>query len=217
MRLVLLGPPGAGKGTQAARLAAEFDIPHISTGDILRANAMAETPLGRKAKEFMSKGELVPDDLVVEMVRDRIQQDDAEKGFILDGFPRTRHQAEALDAALAERGVQIDAVIDFTIDDELIVRRLVERRSCLSCGTVYHLSWNPPAIEGRCDHCGGTLVRRDDDDEATVLHRVEVYHSETEVLEGYYDGTGQLVRVAADAPEAEVTKRALEALRAHTA
>lgn len=215
MRLVLLGPPGAGKGTQAQRLATEFDVPHISTGDTFRANALAETPLGRKAKEYMSRGALVPDEIVVEMVLDRLQKSDTEKGFILDGFPRTRPQAEALDSLLVSDGHRLDAVVDLVIDDELVVRRLVGRRSCPACGALYHLSWGPPLLEGKCDNCGATLVKRDDDDEPTVRRRLEIYHSDTEVLEAYYATTGQLVKVAGDAPEVEVTRRALEALRAH--
>lgn len=217
MRLVLLGPPGAGKGTQALRLAEAFDVPHISTGAIFRSHAMAETPLGLEAKAYMSKGELVPDGVVVAMVMERLAEADAAKGFILDGFPRTRAQAEALAGALAAQGLQLDAVVDLIIDDELVVRRLVERRSCPACGALYHLSWNAPAIEGKCDQCGGTLVKRDDDDETTVRHRLEVYHQDTEVLESYYEEIGQLVRVAADAPQSEVTRRALEALGAETA
>lgn len=216
MRLVLLGPPGAGKGTQANNLAREFGVPHISTGAIFRDHATRQTPLGRKAKEYMSLGELVPDDLVVEMVMERLSQPDASRGFILDGFPRTLPQAEALDAEMAAGGTRIDAVLDLLLDDDLVVRRLVGRRSCPSCGALYHLAWSTPKVDSKCDRCGGTLVKRDDDDEATIRHRLGVYHQETEQLEAYYEGNGLLVRVTGDGPEHEVTERALKELQAHT-
>lgn len=217
MRLVLLGPPGAGKGTQAGNLAAEFDIPHISTGEIFRDHAKRLTPLGYKAREFMSRGELVPDDLVVEMVMERLSREDTAAGFILDGFPRTLPQAQALDGEMVTREQRLDAVLDVMLEDDLVVRRLVGRRSCPSCGRLYHMAWSPPKLDSKCDRCGGTLVKRDDDDEETVRNRLRIYHEDTQKLEAYYETKGLLVRVAGDGPELEVTERALKELRAHTA
>jgi len=215
MRLVLLGPPGAGKGTQASNLATEFDVPHISTGEIFRDHAKRLTPLGRKAREFMSRGELVPDGLVVEMVMERLGQEDAAVGFILDGFPRTLPQAEVLDGDLVTRDQHLDAVLDVMLEDDLVVRRLVGRRSCPNCGRLYHLAWSPPKLDSKCDLCGGTLVKRDDDDEETIRNRLRIYHQDTERLEAYYEAKGLLVRVAGDGPELEVTERALKELQAH--
>jgi adenylate kinase len=214
MHIVLLGPPGAGKGTQAVHLASEFGIPHISTGNILRDNVKRGTPLGRKAKEYMDRGALGPDELIIEMLLDRLEEPDADKGYILDGFPRTLLQAEALDAALEAEGQRLDAVLDFILDDEVIVVRLVARRTCSECGALFNLRESPPKVEGRCDLCGGTLTKRDDDNEETVRNRLDVYHRETEVLEDFYEKTGLLLRVDASGSEEAVAQRAAQELRA---
>lgn len=195
MRLILLGAPGAGKGTQAVLLEEKFNIPHISTGDIFRSNIKNNTALGKKAKEYIDKGALVPDDVTVEIVKDRISQEDCKKGFILDGFPRTIPQAEYLDNAMAEMGADIDYVIDISVTDDVIVRRLSGRRVCKSCGATYHVKSNPPSKEGICDNCGGEVVQRDDDKEETILKRLKTYHDQTEPLIEYYKRKGKLVTV----------------------
>jgi adenylate kinase len=212
MRLVLLGPPGAGKGTQAAQLADRFGIPQISTGDILRDHVQENTMLGVKARTFMDRGEYVPDDVVVEMVMERMQEPDAEKGFILDGFPRTVPQAEALELALAAAGRPLSAVLKFSIADDMAVRRLTARWTCPNCKLTYNLEFKPPVQEGICDECGSPLQRRADDDELTVRRRIEVYREQTAPLERFYRDRGLLREVDAQAREAEVTERTMAIL-----
>ena len=186
MKIIMLGAPGAGKGTQAAKIAAKYQIPHISTGDIFRANLKAGTELGKKAKEYMDQGLLVPDELVVDLVVDRVQQDDCKNGYVLDGFPRTIPQAEALDKALAEFGDKIDYAIDVNVPDENIVKRMGGRRACVGCGATYHLVYAPTKTEGICDVCGKELILRDDDKPETVQKRLNVYHEQTQPLIDYY-------------------------------
>ncbi|HID42740.1 MAG TPA: adenylate kinase [Archaeoglobaceae archaeon] len=207
MNLILLGAPGAGKGTQAKAIVEKYGIPQISTGDMLREAVAKGTELGKKAKEYMDKGELVPDEVVIGIVRDRLQEKDTEKGFILDGFPRTIKQAEALDEMLSELKKDIDAVINVAVPEEEVVKRIVNRRSCKNCGAVYHLIYKPPKEEGKCDKCGGELYLRDDDKEETVRERFSVYRAQTEPLIEYYskkglvkniDGTKSIDEVTAD-------------------
>ena len=212
MRLVLLGPPGAGKGTQATQLAERFGIPQISTGDILREHVQENTMLGVKARTFMDRGEYVPDEVVVEMVMDRLEEPDAEKGFILDGFPRTVPQAMALEAALAAADRPLSAVLKFAIADEMAVRRLTARWTCPNCKRTYNLEFKPPAQEGICDACSHELERRADDDELTVLRRIEVYREQTAPLERFYRDRGLLREVDAQAREADVTERTIHEL-----
>lgn len=195
MRLIMLGAPGAGKGTQAAKVAEAFGIPHISTGDIFRANIKGGTELGKKAKGYMDAGQLVPDELVCDLVADRIAQDDCAKGYILDGFPRTIPQAEALDQATKKLGTMIDYAVNIDVPDEAIVSRMGGRRACLSCGATYHIAFNPPKKEGICDNCGKELVLRDDDKPETVQTRLNVYHEQTQPLIEYYVNQGVLVTV----------------------
>ena len=182
MKIIMLGAPGAGKGTQAKRIAEKYGVPHISTGDIFRANIKEGTELGKKAKTYMDQGLLVPDELTCDLVVDRISQPDAQKGYVLDGFPRTIPQAEALTAALEKRGEKIDYAIDVEVPDSNIIDRMSGRRACLSCGATYHLKYNPPKAEGQCDNCGASLVLRDDDKPETVRKRLDVYHSQTQPL-----------------------------------
>jgi adenylate kinase len=191
----MLGAPGAGKGTQAAKVAEAFGIPHISTGDIFRANIKGGTELGKKAKSYMDAGQLVPDELVCDLVADRIAQDDCAKGYILDGFPRTIPQAEALDHATKKLGTMIDYAVNIDVPDEAIVSRMGGRRACLSCGATYHIAFNPPKKEGICDNCGKELVLRDDDKPETVQTRLNVYHEQTQPLIEYYANQGVLVTV----------------------
>ena len=186
MKIIMLGAPGAGKGTQAKRIAQKYTIPHISTGDIFRANIKNGTELGKKAKEYMDQGLLVPDELTCDLVMDRIQQDDCKNGFVLDGFPRTIPQAEALDAALSKIGQKMDYAIDVDVPDENIVNRMGGRRACLSCGATYHVEFNPTKAEGVCDACGAQTVLRDDDKPETVQKRLTVYHDQTQPLIDYY-------------------------------
>ena len=186
MKIIMLGAPGAGKGTQAKKIAAKYDIPHISTGDIFRANIKNGTELGNKAKTYMDQGLLVPDELVVDLVVDRVQQDDCKNGYVLDGFPRTIPQAEALDKALAEFGDKIDYAIDVNVPDENIVKRMGGRRACVGCGATYHLVYAPTKTEGICDVCGKELILRDDDKPKTVQKRLNVYHEQTQPLIDYY-------------------------------
>jgi adenylate kinase len=216
MNLVFLGPPGAGKGTQAKTVSADFSLPHISTGDILRENVAAGTELGAKAKGYMDSGALVPDDLVVSMVAERLTRDDCANGFILDGFPRTTAQAEALAANLDESGRKLDGVLYFKVDDEKVVGRLSGRRMCRGCGAGYHLEYMPPAAEGVCDKCGGELYQRDDDKAETVRARLKVYYAQTAELIDYYRERGLLKEVDASlSPEAvcDGVKAVLEEIR----
>ncbi|VEJ36037.1 Adenylate kinase [Aedoeadaptatus ivorii] len=195
MRLVILGPPGAGKGTQAASIVDTFDVVHISTGDIFRENIKNDTELGKKAKSYMDRGELVPDEVVNEIVVDRLKKDDVQKGFLLDGFPRTVNQAVALDAALEAMGQKLDRVINIVVDKNLLVERTVGRRVCPKCGRTYHVVNQPPKVEGKCDADGETLIQRDDDTEETVKTRIGVYEKQTSPLIDYYKAQGLLLDV----------------------
>lgn len=195
MNLVLLGPPGAGKGTQATRIVKDYDIPHISTGDIFRANIKEGTELGKKAQAYMNKGELVPDSLVIEIALDRLGKEDCKEGFLLDGFPRTVEQAEALDAFLEEQGRKVECVLDIDVPKEVLLKRLTARRVCKSCGATYNVIAMPPKQEGICDECGGELYQRADDTVETVENRIEVYNSQTKPLLDYYEKAGNLVHV----------------------
>lgn len=195
MKIIMLGAPGAGKGTQAKKIAEKFGIPHISTGDIFRANIKNGTELGNKAKVYMDQGLLVPDELVVDLVVDRVKQADCEKGYILDGFPRTIPQAEALDAALLAIGEKVDYAINVEVADDYIVERMSGRRACLNCGATYHLVNIPTKVEGICDVCGSEIVLREDDKPETVLKRLEVYHDQTQPLIDYYNKQGILKEV----------------------
>ncbi len=195
MKIVMLGAPGAGKGTQAKMIAARYEIPHISTGDIFRANIKEGTELGKKAKAFMDQGLLVPDELTLELIMDRFAQDDCANGYVLDGFPRTIAQAEALTASLKKVGDALDYAIDVEVPDENIVERMGGRRACLSCGGTYHIVFNPPKKSGICDLCGGELTIRKDDEPETVQKRLNVYHAQTQPLIDYYTAEGILKSV----------------------
>ena len=195
MKVIMLGAPGAGKGTQAKKIAAKYQIPHISTGDIFRANIKEGTELGTKARAYMDKGELVPDELTCDLVVDRISKPDAANGYVLDGFPRTIPQAEALTRALEGRGEKIDFAINVEVPDENIVRRMGGRRACLKCGATYHVEYNAPKVENVCDVCQGELVLRDDDKPETVQKRLSVYHAQTQPLIDYYKAEGVLAEV----------------------
>jgi len=213
VRLVLVGPPGAGKGTQAQFIAAQFAIPKISTGDIFRANVSEGTELGVTAKKYMDAGDLVPDEVTSAMVRERLKEDDAVDGFLLDGFPRTVPQAETLDEMLAGLGIGLDVVLELVVDDEEVIRRLSGRRTCRSCGHIWHVDFDPPSREGICDHCGGQLFQRDDDKPDTVRHRIEVYADQTAPLIAFYAENGVLIGIDATGPVDDVTERAIAALR----
>ena len=191
----MLGAPGAGKGTQAKQIAAKYQIPHISTGDIFRANIKNGTELGKKAKSYMDKGQLVPDELTLDLIMDRFKQDDCKNGYVLDGFPRTIPQAEALDTALKAKGEKVDFAIDVDVPDENIVKRMGGRRACVGCGATYHVVYSPTKVEGVCDKCGEELIVRDDDKPETVLNRLEVYHNQTQPLIDYYNEQGILKSV----------------------
>lgn len=213
MRLVLVGPPGAGKGTQAQFVAQFLSVPKISTGDIFRANVSSGTPLGKQAKAYMDAGDLVPDEVTISMVRDRLAEDDAVKGFLLDGFPRNVPQARVLDGMLLDLGGGVDAVLEMVVDDDEVVRRLSGRRTCRSCSHVWHLDFDPPTDPDLCDECGGQLFQRDDDKEETIRHRLEVYAEQTAPLVSYYADKGILVGIDATGPVDDVTERAIAALR----
>ena len=195
MKILMVGAPGAGKGTQAKKIAAKYEIPHISTGDIFRANIKNGTELGKKAKTYMDQGLLVPDELVVDLVVDRVNQDDCKNGYVLDGFPRTIPQAEALTEALAKMGQKMDYAIDVNVPDENIVRRMGGRRACVGCGATYHVEYAPTKKEGICDVCGAELILRDDDKPETVQKRLNVYHEQTQPLIDYYTEAGILKTV----------------------
>jgi adenylate kinase len=213
VRLVLVGPPGAGKGTQAQFIASHFAIPKISTGEIFRANVSEGTDLGLEARKYMDAGDLVPDEVTIGMVKDRLAQDDAQTGFLLDGFPRTVRQAEVLDELLDPMEAPLDVVLELVVDDDEVVRRLSGRRTCHQCGHVWHLDFDPPGAEGICDRCAGELFQRDDDSEDTIRHRLEVYADQTSPLIGYYGDKGLLRGVDATGPVEDVTERAINALR----
>ena len=195
MKIIMLGAPGAGKGTQAKKIAEKYAIPHISTGDIFRANIKNGTELGQKAKGYMDQGLLVPDELVVDLVADRVKQGDCKNGYVLDGFPRTIPQAEALDHALAEMGEKMDYAINVEVPDENIVNRMSGRRACVDCGATYHIVDAPTKEDGVCDNCGGSLILRDDDKPETVKKRLGVYHDQTQPLIDYYTNAGILKEV----------------------
>ena len=212
-RVIFLGAPGAGKGTQARRLAAGSGVPQVATGDMLREAAAAGTPLGREAKRFMDQGVLVPDEVVIGLVDERLSRPDAGKGYVLDGFPRTVAQAEALDALLRRLGQDLDRVVFFDVSRDELLRRLTGRRVCRQCGTAFHLVSAPPKAAGRCDQCGGELYQRDDDAEATVGRRLDVYQTQTAPLLDYYRKRGLLVRVAGEGPVDQVAAAIQKAVK----
>lgn len=213
MRLILLGAPGAGKGTQATFIKEEFKIPHISTGDIFRANIRENTPLGIKAKEFINEGKLVPDELTIDLVKDRLLQDDCKNGFLLDGFPRNLNQADALRLFLKEHGMDLDAVVDIEVDKNALVQRISGRRMCKDCGASYHIIFKKPKVEGICDICGGQLYQRDDDKEETVLKRIGVYEKETSPLIDFYRNENLLIEIDGNRNVGEITNDILSILR----
>ena len=206
MRAVLLGPPGAGKGTQAVRLVEKYNVPQISTGDIFRRNIKEGTELGKKAQEYMNAGQLVPDELVVDLVKDRLMQDDCKNGYLLDGFPRTIYQAEELDKFLAQQGQKLDAVINFEVGYDTLIERLTGRRVCKECGAGYHIKNMPPKVEGVCDKCGSELEQRKDDTKETAVNRISVYEESTAPLIDYYTGTGALRNFNAEKDPDELLK-----------
>jgi adenylate kinase len=212
VHIVLVGPPGAGKGTQAQFIASHLSIPKISTGDIFRVNVSQGTELGREAKAYMDRGDLVPDSITIAMVRDRLAEGDTRDGFLLDGFPRTLTQAKALDETLDDIGTKLDVVLELVVDDDEVVRRLSGRRTCRVCGRVWHLDFDPPIRDGICDQCGGELFQRDDDREETVRHRLEVYAEQTAPLIDFYADKSILVGLDATGPVEDVTDRAINAL-----
>ncbi|MDU7501026.1 MAG: adenylate kinase, partial [Finegoldia magna] len=207
MRLILLGPPGAGKGTQAKRVIEEFDIPHISTGDIFRKNIKEKTELGQKVEGLLAEGKLVPDELTIEIVWDRLDQEDCKNVFILDGFPRTIPQAEALDEGLAKRGLKLDRVLNIDVDKDSLVKRLSGRRVCPNCGASYHIDNNPTKVEGICDVCQTPVIQREDDKEQTVLDRIKVYDSQTKPLVDFYNKQDLVFTVDGTLPIDEITNK----------
>ncbi|MCP3819887.1 adenylate kinase [Streptomyces sp. A3M-1-3] len=214
MRIVLVGPPGAGKGTQAAFLAKNLSIPHISTGDLFRANISQGTALGKQAKAYMDAGNLVPDEVTIGMAQDRLEQPDAAGGFLLDGFPRNVNQAEALDAYLVEKGIALDGVLDLEVPEEEVVKRIAGRRTCRKDSAhTFHIEYKKPEVEGVCDVCGGELYQRGDDSEDTVRNRLDVYHRETEPIIDYFKQQELVVTITALGPVADVTQRAMDALK----
>jgi len=214
MRLILVGPPGAGKGTQAVHLAAHYGIPHISTGDIFRHNMKNETELGLLAKSYVDRGELVPDSVTNEMVKDRLSHADAQAGFLLDGFPRNVSQAEVLRAILAQAGTPLDAVLELSIDDAEIIARLSGRRTCRNCSTSFHTIYEKPAVDGVCDKCQGELYQREDDSEAVITRRLEVYAEQTKPIIAFYRTEGLLITIPAVGDVTEISARAIAALAA---
>lgn len=210
--LILLGPPGAGKGTQAGRIVEDYSTPHISTGDMLRSAVKNQTEMGLEAKRYMDAGDLVPDSVVIGIVRERLQEADTAGGFLLDGFPRTIPQAEALDATLEGIGRGVSKALAILVDEEELVRRLTGRRICRECQTPFHVMFSPPAVEGVCDKCGGELYQRDDDSEATVRNRLTVYNAQTEPLIAYYDEQGVLARIDGEQSPEKVYEDLKEAI-----
>jgi len=206
LKIILLGPPGAGKGTQAKSISKEYNIPHISTGDIFRKNISEKTPLGLEAKGYMDSGKLVPDELTINLVKDRLTHEDCKNGFMLDGFPRTVKQAEALDAFLKERNIDIDAALLIDAPKDLIIERMTGRRVCSKCGETYHVTNIPPKVEDVCDLCGSALIQRKDDILETVIERLEVYDKQTQPLVEYYRGRGKLMSVDGSKEQHEVFK-----------
>jgi adenylate kinase len=215
VRIVLVGPPGAGKGTQAEFISAHLSVPKISTGDIFRGNVGQGTPLGVQAKQFMDAGQLVPDEVTINMVRDRLAEADASDGFLLDGFPRTLPQAAALDKILADLGTQIDLVTELVVDEDEVIRRISGRRQCRNCGKIWHVDFDPPTHEGHCDRCGGELYQRDDDKIEVIEERLRVYRRDTAPLVDFYGGQGKLVGIDATGPVEDVTQRAIDMLRSY--
>jgi adenylate kinase len=212
MNIVFLGPPGAGKGTQAKILIERYGIPQVSTGDMLREHRAKGTELGKKAQEYMDKGQLVPDEIILGMVKDRLSQPDCQKGFILDGFPRTVAQAEALDKLLSEMGKKLDFALALIVPDDLLVERLTGRRTCKNCGMMYHIKYKPPKVEGKCDVCGGELYQRPDDNEETVRNRLKVYHEQTAPLIEYYKNKGILREIDGSKSIEEITQQIISIL-----
>jgi len=213
VRAVLVGPPGAGKGTQAQFIASQLAIPKISTGDIFRYNVSTGTELGRRAKDFMDRGDLVPDEVTIGMVTSRLQEDDCHSGFLLDGFPRNVPQAETLKKMLSAWDTRLDIVLELVVDDDEVVRRLSGRRTCRRCGQVWHATFDPPVHKDRCDECDGELFQRDDDSEETIRHRLDVYAQQTQPLIAFYADEGILLGIDATGPVEDITGRALAALR----
>jgi adenylate kinase len=212
MRIILLGPPGAGKGTQAVRIVERWGIPHVSTGDILRANVREGTALGAEAKRYMDAGDLVPDEVIIGMVGERLTEPDTAAGFLFDGFPRTVPQARALETLVNERDTPIDVVLRLVVDHDDVVSRLTGRRTCSECGRIFHVLTDPPTDAGRCDGCGGEIVQRDDDREEVVINRLEVYRTQTAPLEDFYFERGVLRDIRAVGTVEEVTARAIDVL-----
>jgi adenylate kinase len=215
VRLVLVGPPGAGKGTQAEFIAAHLAVPKISTGDIFRANVGQGTPLGVEAKRFMDAGQLVPDEVTINMVRERLAEPDSADGFLLDGFPRTLPQAAALDKLLADLGTQLDLVLELVVDDDEVIRRLSGRRQCRGCGKIWHVEFDAPTRPSICDRCLGELYQRDDDKPEVIAERLRVYARDTAPLVDYYGAQGKLVGIDATGPVEDITVRAIDALRSY--
>jgi len=215
VRLVLVGPPGAGKGTQAEFVAAHLSVPKISTGDIFRANVSQGTPLGVEARRYMDAGQLVPDEVTVNMVRGRLAEADAADGFLLDGFPRTTPQAVALDKLLADLGNSLDLVLELVVDEDEVVRRIAGRRQCRGCQKIWHIEFDAPTHEGVCDRCGGELYQRDDDKVEVIEERLRVYRRDTAPLIDYYGAQGKLVGIDATGPVEDVTVRAIDSLRSY--
>lgn len=216
MNMIIMGPPGSGKGTQAARISEKYEIPAVSTGDMLRESIANGTQMGLEAKSYMDKGELVPDEVVINIVRDRLNEPDAKQGFLLDGFPRSAVQAEALGEMLKEQGKDIDVVLNVAVPDEEIIRRLSRRRVCPKCNAVYHLDHKPSKTEGTCDSCGGELVQRDDDNETTIANRLAVYRKSSEPLIGFYKDQGKLIEVSGTRPIDEVFDTVVALVEART-
>jgi adenylate kinase len=213
MRLILVGPPGAGKGTQAVHLAAHYRIPHISTGDIFRANLKNGTQLGKQAQSYMDRGELVPDSVTNEMVKDRLGENDLANGFLLDGFPRNTNQAQVLDNILTERNMPLDAVLELAIDNTEIIKRLSGRRTCQDCAKTFHIIFEKPKVDGLCDNCNGQLYQREDDQEEVIARRLQVYDQQTAPILSYYKKAGLLLSISALGEVSQITQRAISTLK----